>query len=264
MRKGYVDYGTGQIHYRQWGKTTSPSARPLICLHPAPHSGAWFETMAPLLAEDRQVIAPDYPGYGRSDDPLAPPSIAEYGEAMYALVCALDLGSVHGLGFHTGCLVGAQMALAQPDQVRALVLIDIPFFTPIQRETLLAGVKPAALSDQLVSLEKTWTKMVSARPELSLQRRHDLFVEQLMGHKNADWGFRAAFSYEAEGVFTHLATPSLVIATKSALSAGTRLAADLIINASLIDRDDIHPPALETSADKLTSPIKDFLHAHDG
>ena len=84
----------------------------LYCLHPSPFSGLAYTNVMPMLAQNRRVIAPDYPGYGGSDPFKAHPSIAEYAEAMLAVMDDLTRGGTVDLtGFHTGNLVAGEMSL---------------------------------------------------------------------------------------------------------------------------------------------------------
>ena len=109
-----------------------------MLLHPLPHGGEFFRTIAPLLAQGRAVIAPDYPGYGQSDPIGFTPSIRVYAQAvMDARRSCERPGAADLLGFHTGCLVGVELSLRFPAAFRRLVQIDVPFFGPWERRTLL-------------------------------------------------------------------------------------------------------------------------------
>jgi pimeloyl-ACP methyl ester carboxylesterase len=127
----------GEIHWREWklGESSQPD---LVLLHPLPHGGDFFGTIAPLLAHGRAVIAPDYPGYGHSDPIGFTPSICVYAQAvMDARRSCKRPGAADLLGFHTGCLVGVELSLQYPRDVRRLVQIDVPFFEPRERKTML-------------------------------------------------------------------------------------------------------------------------------
>ena len=107
IRRDYADSRLGQIHRRI--KPATGSGTPLVCLHPAPFSGIYFETIMPLLDIPGGIIAPDYPGFGGSDRIDGLPSIENFAAAMHD---AIDdqTGPVDLLGFHTGCLVAVEMA----------------------------------------------------------------------------------------------------------------------------------------------------------
>ena len=66
IEKSYLRTDAGQVHVRTLNASGSESAPALICLHPSPYSGCYFETVMPLLNDGRRVVAPDYPGYGSS------------------------------------------------------------------------------------------------------------------------------------------------------------------------------------------------------
>ena len=69
----------GGIHWYEWRPKDEaligPSVRDLVLLHPVSRDGAFFDTIAPYLAAGRTVIAPDYPGHGRSDPYRDTPTI---------------------------------------------------------------------------------------------------------------------------------------------------------------------------------------------
>ena len=75
---------TGQGHIHVWLAGTGP---PLVLLHTHLSSGRMFRHIAPLLATDRFVIAPDRLGFGFSDHPADPPSMPDYARAT---IDALD------------------------------------------------------------------------------------------------------------------------------------------------------------------------------
>ena len=110
-----------------------PEQSPLAYLHPFPYSGSFFETIAPLLGEQRLVCAPDCPGFGGSDSPGRMLSMEELATTMLEALDASDnmAGTPCDLfGFHSGCLLAVEMARLQPDRVRRLALIDVPYFMP--------------------------------------------------------------------------------------------------------------------------------------
>ena len=162
--KGYVRTGQGQLHCRSWTPSTQTCA-PLLCLHAMPYSGLHYATLAPLLADRRQVICPDYPGYGGSDTLPCTPTIPIYATAMLDMIAALELpGPVNVLGFHTGCLVAAEMALQSPMMIGRLVLIDVPFFEPeirIQRRSAVAT--PPGYDADPGSVAAAWEMNVSSK-----------------------------------------------------------------------------------------------------
>lgn len=258
MRRLYSGAPGAQVHARLW----DGAGTPLVCLHPAPHSGAWFETLAAELAGRRPIIAPDYPGYGGSDEPADGASIKAYARATGGLLDDLGLGfgDVDLLGFHTGCLVAVEMARLVPDHTRRLVLIDVPFFTEDQRSGMLADFAHNPHPPEFEALAGAWKKLVETRPSVSDKARGvGLFAEQMRGYPDPGAAFRAAFSYDCETRFPDCTAPALVLATKSMLSEPTRKAATVLPDATLLDRQDITSPALESGAAEIAAAVTAFL-----
>lgn len=257
---GYADGPKGQLHYRMVGE--AGNAPPLICLHPAPFSGLAFTQIMPLLAEDRLVIAPDYPGHGGSHAFKTDAQISDYAEAMAALIPPLCGGaSVDLFGFHTGCLVAAEMALMDAVGVGRLVLCDVPAFEPSARAQLLqANAAPPGFTSDLESLTPAWERGITRRiASQGMERSLSMFVEQLRHGEAMNAGFYAGFSYPLEERFASLGAYTTVIASKSGLLEATRRAALLIPNAKLIERLDITRAVLDETASLTASAVVDAL-----
>ena len=131
----------GGIHWYEWKPkdevTVGPPSPDLLLLHPLPHDGSYFYPLAPCLAAGRTVIAADYPGYGKSDALPGEPSVEDWADAMLDLLAARAThGATDLLGFHSGCLVAAEMSLRDPAAVRRLVLVDVPCFDAERRAEL--------------------------------------------------------------------------------------------------------------------------------
>jgi len=63
-----------------------PAAPALVLLHGIGSSGDAFMPQAPAVAERWRVLAPDAPGYGASDDPIAAPGIDGFADAVARLL----------------------------------------------------------------------------------------------------------------------------------------------------------------------------------
>jgi len=70
------------IFYREAGPRDAPT---LLLLHGYPSSSRMFDTLIPLLADRYHIVAPDYPGFGRSDAP-SPASFAYNFDHLAAIV----------------------------------------------------------------------------------------------------------------------------------------------------------------------------------
>jgi pimeloyl-ACP methyl ester carboxylesterase len=106
-----------------WGE---PDAPPLVLIHGWLDNAASFALLAPLLAERFHVIALDLPGHGHSGH-LPAGTIyqhTDYTRAVLAAVDALALPRFHLLGHSLGAGVATMVAIAAPERIRALALIE--------------------------------------------------------------------------------------------------------------------------------------------
>ncbi len=262
MRKYYADTSRGQIHARSVDAAGAESHPPLICLHPAPSSGLYFTTAMPLLNGGRRVVAPDYPGYGGSDALKHPPSIGDYASALLEFLDEAGIGRpVDVLGFHTGCLVGSEMALAEPGAIRRLVLCDVPYFGPDVRPGLLEKMgKPPAYDADLASIEPAWKFDVAGRiNDVPLPRTIELLAEHLRAGFNDYVAFAAAFRYPSEERLPLLDTPTTVIATQSMLREPSLAAGACIPDATIVEADEITTAVFESGARAIAQRIVDAL-----
>lgn len=122
-----VRYGTARaeglsIFYREAGDPSNPT---LVLLHGFPSSSVMFRDLIPRLADRFHVIAPDYPGFGRSDAP--PPSAFTYTFDRLAEVVDrfLEQRRIARYSLYLqdyGGPIGFRLALAHPERVRALII----------------------------------------------------------------------------------------------------------------------------------------------
>ena len=218
----------------------------------------------PLLNANRDVIAPDYPGYGGSDAPGETPTISDYAQAMLEfLECTGIDRPVDVLGFHTGCLVAAEMALVNAARIRRLVLCDVPCFEEEQRQALREKTaQPLKLDASLECLAAPWEFNITSRiGSLPMPRAFELFAEHLRAGSNDHFGFAAAFSYDWESRFAELDADVAVLATQSGLHEATVLAASTIRNATYTDVTDVTTAVFEAGAPAIAGHIKKALDA---
>lgn len=125
-RRAYFDCQFGQMHVRTAFPTTGgfDELATLACLHPSDASSRTFSRILPLLADVRSVYAPDLPGYGESDSSPAR-SVADAAAAVGDFAGGLRLRQIDLLGVGYGAAVAVELALAKPELVRCLVLIDL-------------------------------------------------------------------------------------------------------------------------------------------
>ena len=106
------------------------SGPPLLLLHGHPQTHAMWSRIAPGLARDFTVIAPDLRGYGASGKPPTTPDHEPYskramGRDQIALMRHFGFDRFSIAGHDRGGRVGYRLALDRPEVVRKLAVLDI-------------------------------------------------------------------------------------------------------------------------------------------
>lgn len=121
-----------QLHYQTWGAPGSdPTGAPILLLHGFASSGNEFFRLAPILAENRSVIAIDLLGFGFSQRVPEPGDYFSH-QGQAALVSrvleVLGIQKADVAGASYGGAIAGQLALDHPSQVRRLVFIDAQIY----------------------------------------------------------------------------------------------------------------------------------------
>ncbi len=106
------------------------SGPPLLLLHGYPQTHAMWHKIAPRLAADFTVIAPDLRGYGDSDKPPGDPEHATYSKRAMArdmadLMTALGFRRFAVAGHDRGARVTHRLCLDYPERVTRAAVLDI-------------------------------------------------------------------------------------------------------------------------------------------
>lgn len=129
-----------------------------LCLHGNPAWSYLYRRMLPpFLAAGHRVVAPDMPGFGRSDKPLdvAQHRFGWHREVLLQLVEQLDLQRVHLVVQDWGGLIGLTLPHEAPARYRGLLVMNTMLATA--REPLPPGFLQ-------------WRAMCQARPDFSIAR----------------------------------------------------------------------------------------------
>ena len=110
--------------------THAGGGTPILLLHGYPQSHVMWHKVAPELANDYTVVAPDLRGYGDSDKPPAPDDHNVYCKRTTAndLVALMgDLGHErwHVVGHDRGARVAHRMALDHPQRIISFTSLDV-------------------------------------------------------------------------------------------------------------------------------------------
>jgi pimeloyl-ACP methyl ester carboxylesterase len=209
MRKSYVDGRWGQVHVRMVGR-----GKPLILLHQSPLSGDQFAAAMGLLADGGvQAIALDMPGYGASDAPPAPASVAAHADALAVALDALGLEQVDVLGHHTGAAIGAAFAAQNKGRVGRLILNGVPLLSDEERVHFagfrFAPLEPKADGSHLLA---AWNQRLAASPgwiDLAAMHRHS--ATMLANPERYFWAFEGVFAHDVKADLLAIEAPTLIL-----------------------------------------------------
>lgn len=118
----YADVNGVHLYYE-----VSGSGDPLVVLHGGLGSTDMFAALAPALAQNRQVIAVDLQGHGRTADVDRPMTFEAMADDVAALLGELGLPQADIMGYSLGGGVALQVAIRHPEVVRKLVLVSTAF-----------------------------------------------------------------------------------------------------------------------------------------
>ena len=124
----YVSLGEQQLFVRRAPEPAhpGPAARePAVAVHGLGGSSTNWTDLAHLLADRLDLLAPDLPGFGRSEPPPGGDyRLDAHADAVAALAEHEGRGPVHLFGNSMGGAVAVTLAVRRPDLVRSLVLVS--------------------------------------------------------------------------------------------------------------------------------------------
>jgi len=110
------------IFYREAGPESAPT---ILLLHGYPTSSHMFRNLIRDLSDSYHVLAPDYPGYGRSDQP----SMSEFdytfdnmANVVEGFLEALDVEQFSIYLMDYGAPIGYRIAARNPERIQALIV----------------------------------------------------------------------------------------------------------------------------------------------
>ena len=128
-------------HYREWeglrlAHLDEGQGEPIVLLHGEPTwSFLWRKVMPPLIEAGHRCIAPDLPGFGRSDKPTDFDwySYARHTQAVSDLLSDLDVRDATFVVHDWGGPIGFRVAVEAPERCSRFVVMDTGIFTGHQK-----------------------------------------------------------------------------------------------------------------------------------
>jgi pimeloyl-ACP methyl ester carboxylesterase len=127
-----------RLHYLDDGPLDAPVT--WLCLHGNPAWSYLYRHMIPVfLAAGHRVLAPDMPGFGRSDKPIdvGQHRFSWHRQALMEFVEAMDLQRVNLVVQDWGGLLGLTLPMAAPARYTGLLVMNTYLATAEARLTCL-------------------------------------------------------------------------------------------------------------------------------
>jgi pimeloyl-ACP methyl ester carboxylesterase len=263
VRRGYFESRYGQLHVHNaippgggFDEGTS-----LLCLHATPRSGSSMLPLLKLMGMDRSAYAPDLPGYGNSDAPTVRPGIADYATVVGDFCTTMRFRHLDILGYQTGALVAAELAMALPAVVRRVVLVGVPVPDEAERESFRRAPWPVAPSADGAHLQLEWNRTRNAVHEgAALETIAAGFADKLANGPLAWWGMQAAMQYPAAERLRLITQPTLLIRSREGRGLDSARARELLPKARSVEHAQVYGSDLfESAATELSSVLREFL-----
>ena len=210
-------------------------------------------------------MALDTPGFGKSFRPKTKPSIPDYAAWLREAARALGFERCDLMGLFTGAASASHWAVTHPSEVRRVVLLGPPLFSPEEQAKYLANAWPPRPRLDGSHLLEEWDRVINrALPDVPFARRCDAFHEFWRGGGDAIWGEEAVSVYPLRDTLLRLSQPTLVVQPDGILGRAAEAAA-LIPNARLAKLEGVRGwSMMQTSAGPIAAIANAFLDEASG
>lgn len=245
--------------------------RPMVFLHGTGDNARTWDLLAPHLASQFRVIAPDQRGHGKSGWAVPPAyRCGDYMLDLAALIDSLGLEGMILLGHSMGALHASLYAALNPGRVSALIHVDIEPCPPDWNRKYLLGLYKnlpdsyAAPEDYIAELTKN---APYARPEhLRHLAEKSLIRRDGRCYRTYDREILARFDhYDLVGNLSDIRCPALVIRGAESRVLGHQAAeqmAKAMPAGELVEIPRATHPAHLDNPDRFREAVMDFLKKH--
>ena len=224
VRTWYVEHGSGE---------------PLLLLHGLGSSSDDWLLQIPTFSNRWRVIAPDLRGHGRTPLPDTTLTIEQMAADMAELLERLDARPAHVLGLSMGGCVALALALARPDDVRSLILVNTGAAIRFSGRRYLRGLTRviALLVGGPPAMARVVARGLFPDPDQALLRQEAAARLSQVAPRAYLSAVRALLRFDARPRLAEIRCPTLVIAGAEDGTLGpqpTRYLADHIPGARLV------------------------------
>lgn len=100
------------------------SGKPLLLLHDLGSSWKSWNPILPSLTDERDILVPDLPGFGRSKPLPSEPSLHAYSQAMVHFLESQDIAECDAVGCGLGAAILLELAGRRAPQVGSVVALN--------------------------------------------------------------------------------------------------------------------------------------------
>ena len=141
----FLELDGGRVHLLRGG-----TGEPVLFLHAAGGAGTWLPFHGLLASAGFEVIAPDHPGFGKSDEFPEAETVGDLVFHYLDVLDALGLDRPHVVGGSFGGWIAAELAVYAPHRIGSLTLLSAAGLRlPEHPATDLFLLPPARLSEVL-------------------------------------------------------------------------------------------------------------------
>lgn len=229
----WIDLNGVQAWYEERG-----SGEPLLLLHGLGSSGADWLLQIPAFSSRWRVIVPDLRGHGRTPLPKHGLTIEQMAADMAELLERLDARPAHVLGLSMGGCVALALALARPDEVRSLILVNTGAAIRLSGRRYLRGLARviALLLGGPPAMARLVARGLFPDPEQARLRREAAARLSQVDARAYLGAVRSLLRFDVRPRLAEIRCPTLVIAGAADETLGpqpTRYLADHLLGARL-------------------------------
>ena len=121
MIEKFIEINGIKIEYLEAGNANSPT---LVLFHGFPSSSFMFRNLIPMLEDDFHLIAPTYPGFGKSDAPDRDSfkyTFDNIADVMDEFLKEININKFYMYVFDYGAPIGFRIALKHPESILGII-----------------------------------------------------------------------------------------------------------------------------------------------